>query len=143
MKGIFDRTKDLDPTVFTMRDGKWIKEKSQEIRSFLHKNCSENCGFWKSGHQDGENILSQWSLYCYRGSHPTWADALILTPDGLYYIDIRKLYKRYLFLITLLFSNEIGRNFLIQYRDNGRSMGEEGLDTGGKFKMLLFPKVIL
>jgi hypothetical protein len=80
---IWKRVRDLDPKIFSTRDGDWIKDKSQAIRSFLNKYAGEKVGFFKSGDQDAENILSAWSFFCRDGGHPVWADALILTPSGM------------------------------------------------------------
>jgi len=81
---IWKRVRDLDPSIFVHRDGDWIKEKSHAIRTFLNKYASEKVGFFKSGDQDAENILSAWSNFCRDGGHPVWADALILTPSGMH-----------------------------------------------------------
>ena len=34
---IYERVKHIDPMDYEQRDGKWIKEKSQEIRAYLNK----------------------------------------------------------------------------------------------------------
>lgn len=101
---IYSRVCDLDPAVFNIRDADWIKEKAQDIRKFLRETCSESVGFFKSGDHDAENLYDAWSCFCSRRGTATWTDALILTPSGM--------------------------DFMKQNRNDGKSLGVYGKDTG-------------
>lgn len=81
---IFRRVNNLDPSKFVNRDGGWIKEKTHAVRTWLSKNYAPGYGFMLSGKQDAENFLSAWTQYCQGGGHPTYTDALVLTPSGSY-----------------------------------------------------------
>jgi len=104
---IFERVKDLDPSIYKARDKAWIEEKSKSIRSTLTSICgSQNSatGFWRSGFQDGQNVLSAWSNYCSNKGQPNWLDACILTNS-----------------FTDFFGGQ---------GNDGKSMNEDGKDTG-------------
>ena len=104
--GIFERVKDLDPSDYIHRDGDWIKKHMQEIKKVLSDLCGNDrkTGFYKSGNQDGENIITSWSQYNAFHGNPTWYDFLCITPSG--------------------------PDFLTSHSDNGKLMGEVGKDTG-------------
>jgi len=63
--GIFERVKAIDPQSYDPRDADWIKSKMREIREVLASCCGPD-GFFKSGYQDVQNILTAWSEYHQR-----------------------------------------------------------------------------
>ena len=91
-EGIFDRVKDIDPSIyFRPRDPAWLKERVQEIRNLLAKYVGQkDKGFFKSGFQDGQNILTSWSEYMKRNGENQWADCLILTASGVDFLSDHK-----------------------------------------------------
>jgi hypothetical protein len=103
---IFSRVKDLDPNDFHERDGPWIKERSQDIRTKLNALFGDAVGLNASGRHDAENLYDAWSEYCDSKHKPTWVDALIVT------------YR--------------GTDFMRSNRNDGKKIGETGKDTGEK-----------
>ena len=105
-EGIFQRVKDLDPSDYIQRDAEWLKKQMGEIKKVLATLCGHDktTGFYKSGNQDGENILTSWSQYNAYHGNPTWYDFLCITP--------------------------MGPEFLQAHSDNGKLMGDVGKDTG-------------
>lgn len=101
---IYERVKDIDPMNFNERDAGWIKEKFQVVRTWLYTNCRETVGFYKSGEQDAENLFRCFSQYCANGGHPTWCDAMILTPG----FD----------------------DFFTSHNHDGKDIGDSGRDSG-------------
>ena len=56
------------------------------------------------GNQDAANLYDRWTIFCSNGNHPTWCDALILTPSG--------------------------EEFITHNRHDGKTMGKAGKESG-------------
>ena len=78
---IWEDCRDLDPSIYTERNAAWIQTKEREIRNALNELADPNktIGFFRSGYQNGQNVLEAWALYVRYKGKPVWQQALFLT----------------------------------------------------------------
>lgn len=79
-----------DASLRYTRDGKWVKAKINEIRTFCHAHVKH---FSDSGTQKADNLVEAWSLWCKGNGGAAWTHYLILTIQKLGFIQQSEHYR--------------------------------------------------